>query len=96
MKPVFNTTLLQTKIKEAREERSKVHSRNPRLDYTQKRMAREIGISEPTLSRIMSGAQAPCADHLIRIMDWLGDYNLRQYATWDPEIITDARLAEIG
>jgi transcriptional regulator with XRE-family HTH domain len=86
---------LREKIKMTMESRSKVYSRNPNMPYTQKRMAREIGLSEPTLSRIMSGAQAPCADHLIRIMDWLGDYNLRQYATWDPEIVTDARLAEI-
>lgn len=82
------------------EERSQTRTSNPymkpRIEYTQKRMAREIGMSEPTLSRIMSGAQAPCADHLIRIMDWLGDYNLRPYATWDPKVVTDARVAEIG
>jgi hypothetical protein len=28
-------------------------------------------------------------------MDWLGDYNLRQYATWDPDLITDNRLADL-
>ncbi len=95
MKPVFNTTVLRDKINETMKERSKVNSTNPRLNYTQKRMAREIGISEPTLSRIISGSQAPCADHLIRIMDWLGDYNLRQYATWDPDLITDNRLADL-
>lgn len=56
----------------------------PYFPYPWRRVARESGIAESTLCRLESGAAAPSADTLVRLLAWLGTYDIRPFISGTP------------
>jgi hypothetical protein len=65
------------RLRRERNERPDIHGHRRRYPWA--RVARESGISEATMNQLPAAARAPSADTLVRLLVWLGSYDLRPF-----------------
>jgi len=81
--PMFDGPGFYRALDRERKRRAAAYDRgfNAPRSYSWLRVCREAGVGPPVLKGLQAG-RAPTAHHLVRLLAWLGTYDLRPYVIW--------------